>query len=78
MVIDDQPLNPITAPSGSGMVLGQRVAVTVWVGFMAMPLLTELVSSGVAFCYRHCAPSGADFRRAALIAPNKGETTSEC
>ena len=35
------------------------VATAVFVGFIPMPLLTELVSSEDGFCYRHGAPNGA-------------------
>jgi hypothetical protein len=37
----------------------QCVAKTVFVTFLSMPLLTELVSSEDGFCYRHGAPNGA-------------------
>jgi len=35
------------------------VATAVFVAFISMPLLTELVSSEGGFCYRHGAPDGA-------------------
>ena len=35
------------------------VAATVFVAFISMPLLTELISSEDGFCYRHGAPNGA-------------------
>jgi hypothetical protein len=41
------------------MFVVQCVAVTVFVAFTSMPLLTELVSSEDGFCYRHGAPNGA-------------------
>jgi hypothetical protein len=37
----------------------QCVAKTVFVVFLSMPLLTELVSSEDGFCYRHGAPHRA-------------------
>jgi hypothetical protein len=41
------------------MFVVQCVAMTVFVAFISMPLLTELVSSEDGFCYRHGAPNGA-------------------
>ena len=41
------------------MCVVQRVTTTVFVAFMSMPLLTELVSSEEGSCYRHGAPNGA-------------------
>ena len=35
------------------------VVTAVFVAFISMPLLTELVSSEEGFCYRHGAPDGA-------------------
>jgi hypothetical protein len=35
------------------------MATTVFVAFISVPLLTELVSSEDGFCYRHGAPNGA-------------------
>jgi hypothetical protein len=35
------------------------VVTTVFVAFISMPFLTELVSNEDGFCYRHGAPNGA-------------------
>ncbi len=41
------------------MCVVQSATTTVFVAFMSMPLLTELVSSEDDFCYRHDAPNEA-------------------
>ena len=52
---------PARHPSSvtSGMFRVKCMATTVFVGFISMPFLTELVSSEDGFCYRHGAPNGA-------------------
>ncbi len=60
------------------MVLVQRAGMTVLVRFMAMPLLTELVSSEGGFCYRHGAPNGAFFSSAPSIPPKAANNPGCC
>jgi len=46
----------------------QCAATTVFVAFISMPLLTELVFREDGFCYKHGAPNGALSRRLDITA----------
>jgi hypothetical protein len=59
MFIKDQPQRTIQARSSMFKV--HCMATTVLAALLTMPLLAELDSSEVGFCYRHGAPSGALF-----------------
>jgi hypothetical protein len=53
----------------------QCVAKTVFVAFLSMPLLTELVSSEDGFCYRHGAPNGASSPSQHCILPKAAKNS---
>jgi len=59
MFIEHEPPKRHPSSVRSGMSVVQCVARTVCSVFIAMPLLTELVSSEVGFSYKHGAPNGA-------------------
>ena len=56
----------------------QCVAKTVFVTFLSMPLLTELVSSEDGFCYRHGAPNGAVPQSQHSIPIESSEEAMQC